>query len=242
MPRDESWLNVNQIVRLVTLPRLPNDVAVLVVLFFLKFLLLALRRFANKRGTYITASFFFHFLVRREKKLGCPAFRVLAHAGVTASWRVSSTLPHRGSTAFHSVGDGSSAPSSSGRGRGLKYSAHGVLCFELVCTHAFFSSPGRRRVTFRGKRLTLSRFFTLPSFAARAAAAVQFSSFLEAFDRPARQLVSAPLYLLFGVAHQWGFFVRSIPDACIRLHGERRLIVPCVEVVLSSTTACHPGV
>lgn len=71
MPRDESWLNVNQIVRLVTLPRLPNDVAVLVVLFFfLKFLLLALRRFANKRGTYITASFFFHFLVRREKNLG----------------------------------------------------------------------------------------------------------------------------------------------------------------------------
>lgn len=34
MPRDESWLNVNQIVRLVTLPRLPNDVAVLVVVFF----------------------------------------------------------------------------------------------------------------------------------------------------------------------------------------------------------------
>lgn len=158
MPRDESWLNVNQIARLVTLPRLPNVIVVLprvrVGATFI-FHLPHGAAFANTRDTYIAllgrARLFFFFLpFPRAKKNLAPCFprscvRLLDHAGVTASWRSYLSVP-----TVQCVGDGSSSagltPSSpyASSARGVRESAESRAavstsprtgCFELVSIH-----------------------------------------------------------------------------------------------------------
>lgn len=118
MPRDESWLNVNQIVRLVTLPRLPNVVLVRVgPTFFISHL---------PRGTASLTSAahilrcwgglpasFFHFLVRR-KSLCALLSAFLRAPSVSCGWggyRLVACLAqfHSAERSTHGVGDGSSS-------------------------------------------------------------------------------------------------------------------------------------
>lgn len=103
MPRDESWLNVNQIARLVTLPRLPNVIVVLprvrVGATFI-FHLPHGAAFANTRDTYIALLgrarrfFFFSSISSCEEKLGALLSAFLrAPSGPCGGYRLVAFLP-----------------------------------------------------------------------------------------------------------------------------------------------------